>query len=364
MENLLLPPVPSRPSGQCSVRGLRAEALGCVRVALVGVGERGRTALRLLSLLEEARVTVVADVQRASVEAAACLLPSGGAVQQLCGESAWAEACRRADVDLVYVCSDWCSHALIAVEAMRCGKHVAVEVPAATTMDELWRLVDTAERTRRHCFLLENCCYDTDVLRAVERVRRGDIGQVVHAEGAYYHCLGSRWSPWRMDVNRRLRGDLYPTHELGPICMAMDINRSDFLVTLVSMDSAPFSRPDFLNGDHTTTLLRTRRGATILLRHDVTTPQSYDRSVHLIGTDGDLRMGEDAADAEAACPSFRSAHDPMTYEMNRRLVHQLAHGLPLDFDVYDLATWCAVIPLSRLSIEHGFMPVAFPCFER
>ena len=364
MEPPFLPPVPSRPSGQRSVRGLCAEALGRVRVALVGAGERGRTALRLLSLLDEARVTVVADVQRAPVEAARDLLPSDAAVQWLCGEKAWAEACRQTDVDLVYVCSDWCSHAAIAVEAMLRGKHVAVEVPAATTLDELWLLVDTAERMRRHCFLLENCCYDADVLRAVERVRRGDIGQVVHAEGAYYHCLGTRWSPWRLDINRRLRGDLYPTHELGPICQALDINRSDRLVTLASMDSAPFSRPDFQNGDHTTTLLRTQRGATILLRHDVMTPQPYDRSVHLIGTKGDLRMGEDATDAEAACPSFRSAHDPMTYEMNRRLVHQLAHGLPLDFDVYDLATWCAVVPLSRLSIEHGFAPVTFPCFER
>ena len=54
----------------------------------------------------------------------------------------------------------------------------------------------------------------------------------------------------------------------------------------------------------------------------------------------------------------------MTYEMNRRLVNCLRQGLPLDIDVYDLATWCAVIPLSRLSVEAGYEPAAIPDFHR
>ena len=368
-------PIPPRAAGQYSVRGLCTPPLGRVRVAFVGLGERGLTALRLTSLLEEACVTVLADVRHEAVEAARQLLATPP-VHCFEGDAAWQEACRCADADLVCVCTDWLSHAPIAVEAMRQGKHVAVEVPAATTMDELWKLVDTAEQTRRHCFLLENCCYDADIQRAVEAVQRGDIGQPVHAEGAYYHPLGERWSPWRLDINRRQRGDLYPTHELGPICQALGINRTDRLQTLVCMDSASFTgaemykvracveEADFQNGDHTTTLLRTQRGTTILLRHDVMSPQSYDRTIHIIGTKGDIRAGEDGTDPEAVCTSFRSVHDPMTYEMIRRLIHSLAHGLPLDVDVYDLATWCAVIPLSRLSAEEGFVPVAVPDFDR
>lgn len=368
-----------------SVRGLRTEPLGTVRVGIVGLGERGLTALRLLALLNEARVTALCDLSATAVATARQLLRGssvsvGQATAEefgpLCfdGADAHKRLCHSAQVDLVYICSDWTSHAPIAIEAMRAGKHVAVEVPAAINMEDLWQLVLTAEQTRRHCVLLENCLYDSDIVAAVERVHAGEIGQVVHAEGAYYHCLEKRWTDWRLDINSRQCGDLYPTHELGPICMALDINRGDRLQTLVAMDSFAHTgayifkvrarelEGAFRNGDHTTTLIRTARGATILLRHDVMTPQPYDRSIHLIGTQGDIRAGVESADAEIVCTSFQSVHDPMTYEMNRRLIHSLACGLPTDTDVYDLATWCAVIPLSQQSIEQGFMPVAFPDF--
>ena len=344
-----------------------------IRIAFIGLGERGRTALQLMLPVTGARVVALCDAQSANVEAAAGLCASG-TVRCYSGPEAFREVCRCMDIDLVYICSDWASHAVIALEAMRCGKHAAVEVPAATTLDELWQLVRTSRETDRHCFLLENCCYDPALQQAISDIRAGSLGEPVHAEGSYYHHLGDRWSAWRLEMNRRQRGDLYPTHELAPLCMALGIGPSfaiegqqpDRLQTLVCMDSAPFSGAavyeqqtghrvtDFQNGDHTVTLIRTARGRTILLKHDVLTEQPYQRLFSVIGT----------RDAVTITDNGACSHAELTTRMNERLIHQLIHHQPLDWDVTDLAAWCAVIPLTRLSIERGFMPVEFPDFTR
>ena len=241
---------------------------------------------------------------------------------------------------------------------------MAVEVPAALTISDLESLVATARESSRHCFMLENCCFEEQLLEAVASIRRGDIGEVVHAEGNYYHELAGRWSPWRLEINRRQRGDLYPTHEIGPICMALGIGHDDSLETLVCMDSNPFEgphvyeralrhKPDaFAAGDHTTTLIRTRRGRTILLKHDVMTTQPYERQLTFVGTKGRITI-DDAG---------KASHEVMTAAMNHHLVDALLNDKPLAVSVEDMATWCAVIPLSKLSIERGFAPVAFPDF--
>lgn len=349
-----------------------------VRIAFIGLGERGLTALRLMLLVPHARITVICDNFQERVTTALNATDLNAAeVKCFSGANGYQQACAADDVDLVYICTDWLSHASVAVAAMRVGKHVAVEVPAALTLDDLWLLVDTSEQCRRHCTLLENCCYDHEVQQAIRSIQQHEIGDIVHAEGCYYHELKGRWSPWRLDINRRQRGDLYPTHELGPLCMALDINRTDRLQTLVCMDSVSHMGrrryeevmgeqvKDFQNGDHTTTLIRTALGRTLVLRHDVMTKQPYSRHLRFIGTQGAIDTGRDTGDDyEQICSSFLSAHDPMTYEMNRRLVECLRLGLPLDIDVYDLATWCSVIPLSRLSVEAGFEPVAIPDFMR
>jgi len=335
------------------------ERLERVRIGVVGLGDRGRTALRLLLPVEGAEVVALCDKDETNLSKARELLPDGADVALYSGVDAYRDLCREAEVDLVYVCSDWNSHAAIALEAMRGGKHVALEVPAATTLEELQALVATAEGTGRQCTLLENCCYDPQVLEAIAAIRNGEIGEVVHAEGTYYHCLDDRWTPWRLRMNRERRGDLYPTHELGPICMALDIGGSDELHTLVCMDSEPIAgrevyekitgeaAPDFRNGDHTTTLIRTARGRTILLKHDVMTTQPYDRTLTFIGTRGRLDIHDVG----------RPSHDEMTLAMNRALIYNLRHGRPADISVYDLARWCSIIPLSEESIARGFAAV-------
>ena len=332
---------------------------GHIRIAFVGLGERGRTALKLMLPIKEAEVTALCDVLPSNVESARQILPDGTQVSCTHGAEAYQDVCSQDNVDLVYICSDWTSHTRIAITAMRCGKDVAVEVPAATTTEEIYALVQTTEQTGRQCFLLENACFEAQVQEAVTAIRRGDIGDIVHAEGNYYHCLNDRWTSWRLEANRRRRGDLYPTHQLGPICQAMGIGYEDDFQSLVCMDTAAFTGPqqyqkhlgtaaaDFQNGDHTTTLIRTRLGRTILLKHDVMTEQAYDRQLLFVGTRGRITLHD----------TGRPSHEEMTLAMNRHLIQSLVSGQPLAIDIYDLATWCSVIPLSEESIRRGFAPV-------
>ena len=341
-------------------------ALSTVRIGLIGLGDRGRTALRLLQECSGAEVTVLCDLCADNLHAAREFLAKSGKRPVLCtdGLQAYRVACQSADVDLVYICSDWNSHTTIAIEALNNGKHVAVEVPAATTIKDIQSLVAAVQATDRQCLLLENVCFEQQVIDAISAIRNGEIGEVVHAEGSYYHCLGDRWAPWRLNINRQSRGDLYPTHELGPICQALDIGNTDRLETLVCMDSASLTgsrvyedvlhtpAPDFQNGDHTTTLIRTTRGRTILLKHDVLTEQPYERQLTFIGTRGRITLND----------TGKTSHELMSLNMNRRLIESLTKGMPFGISIHDLASWCAVIPLSRLSIQQGFMPVPFPKF--
>ena len=335
-----------------------------IGVAFVGLGERGRSTLRLMLPVEGAEIAVLCDLSASNVAAARQLLPEGVSPVCLDGPEAYRQACRQEQVDLVYICTDWTSHPQIALEAMRQGKDVAIEVPAATTMEEIRELLQTAAASHRRCFLLENACFERQLEEAIAAIRRGEIGELVHAEGNYYHCLDDRRATWRLEMNRQHRGDLYPTHELGPICQAMDIGRSDFLETLVCMDSVALTgpdiyrvrtqheAPDFQNGDHTTTLIRTRRGRTILLRHDVMTDQPYDRRLLFIGTRGRIELHD----------TGRPSHDEMSLEMNRRLIAALTTGESFGINIQDLATWCSIIPLSEESIRRGFSPVSIPDF--
>lgn len=333
-----------------------------IRVAFVGLGDRGRTALRLMTAMSEVEVAALCDTVEANVQAAKVYAQP--TTYCSAGAESYKIVCQHPDVDLVYICSDWASHARIAIAALEAGKHVAVEVPAGLTLDELKALVATARRVQKVCFMLENCCFDKQLIKAIDDIRQGAIGEIVHAEGSYYHELADRWTPWRLEMNRHLKGDLYPTHEIGPICKALNIGTNDRLATLVSMDSAAVAGPqayqrsmqvqatDFNNGDHTTTLIRTQRGCTILLKHDVQTKQPYERRLTFIGTKGRITL-DDAG---------KASHEEMSVAMNRHLVDVLLHGCKPQVSLEEMATWCSIIPLSSLSIERGYAPVEVPEF--
>lgn len=417
---------PERPSDQISMIGFAAEPIDTVRVGFIGVGMRGYSAVDRFTHIEGARITALCDLYPERVAAAQKILTSRGIAQaaEYSGEEGWKELCKRDDIDLVYIVTPWLLHTPVAVYAMEQGKHVAIEVPAAVNIDECWQLVNTAERTRRHCMMLENCVYDFFELTTLNMAQQGLFGEVIHAEGAYIHNLDPFWREyqgnWRFDFNRKHRGDVYPTHGLGPACQVLDIHRGDRMKTLVSMDTDAFNgkklaermgEEDYANGDHTTTLIRTEKGKTIEIQHNVVTPRPYNRLYQVEGTEGfankypnegfairtEGRQSEDskafddlsgaASDGEAYLSNdVRNAlmeqykhpiardieekakqvggHGGMDFIMDYRLIYCLRNGLPLDQDVYDAAEWSCLGELSRVSIENGNMPVVMPDFTR
>ncbi len=383
-----------------TVLELRGPPIPLVRIGLVGLGGRGMKTLERYAFIENAEIRIIADIDSQRLEAANAALRQSGRkeAEVLEGEEAWREICQRPDIDLLYICTDWSSHCEMAVEAMRCGKHVAVEVPAATTIDECHRLVDTAEATHRHCFMTENCCYDSFALATLEMQREGLLGDVTHCEGAYIHNLRDTFGltgnavpaaqNWMERSCARHAGNPYPTHGIGPIGWLLNLHRGDRMDYLVSLTSVGGGVDNLLSRVNST-LIRTVRGASILLQLDVTTMRPYSRLQTVCGTGGFVQkypvptiktiqtatiLTGDEALAEADCHAhshaaqlWQKGHalnvpNEMNYTMDSRLIYCLNHGLPLDIDVYDAAEWSCLAELSERSAREGSRPVSIPDF--
>ena len=198
---------------------------------------------------------------------------------------------------MVDLATDWDHHFPVAVCAMQNGKHTAIEVPSAMNLEQCWELINLSEQTRKHCMILENCCYDWYELNALNMAQQGVFGEIVSAEGAYIHNLMPFWEAywknpdgsdpdklgWRMKYNKENRCDVYATHGLGPVAQALDIHRGDRFKTLVAMDTKSVvgrefvknktgkDCPEYRNGDQTTTLMRTTTVNTIHIHHNLNT---------------------------------------------------------------------------------------------
>jgi predicted dehydrogenase len=327
------------------------------------------------------------------------------------GETDYKRLCERDDIDLVFNSTPWRWHVPVCVEAMKTGKHTAVEVPAATTVDGCWQLVETAERRRLHCVMMENCNYGRSELMVLKMVRAGLFGELLHGEGAYIHDLRAiKFSDkseglWRLAHSVERNGNLYPTHGLGPIAQCMDINRGDRFDYLVSMSSNsrglklyaeehlsagdPRRKLDFALGDMNTTLIKTGLGRTIVVQHDTTTPRPYSRinlvqgtrgcftgypdRIHIEGrTEGHGWDDIEAYREEFEHPLWRkleeqaagAGHGGMDYLEDYRLIECLRQGQPTDMDVYDAAAVSSVVELSEISVAKQGRPVDVPDFTR
>ena len=417
--------VPERPAGQHDVLQLAVAPIPTVRVGFIGLGMRGPGAVERFAQIEGTDIKGLCDVEADRVESCQKLLERHGrprATAYSGSTEAYKEMCRRKDIDLIYIATDWVHHVPLAVYAMEHGKHVAIEVPAAMDMDEIWQLINTSERTRLHCMMLENCVYDFFELAALNMAQQGLFGEVLHVEGSYLHNLDdfwtAYWNNWRLDYNAKHRGDVYPTHGIGPDCQVLNIHRGDRMEYLVAMDTKPCNGPrvvkrltgedcpDFQNGDQTSTLIHTAKGKTMLIQHNVLTPRPYSRMFQVVGSDGYAskypvnqllfrsgtlsktespdyqNLNAHSAMPDSLCqamlqkylPPFVKelqekarrvgGHGGMDFLMDYRLVYCLQNGLPLDMDVYDMAEWCCLGPLTRLSLENNSMPVAIPDFTR
>ncbi len=410
-------PEPPRAKGQQNVLQLAVDPIPTVRVGFIGLGNRGSSAVGRYTFIEGVEIKALCDLSEEEVKKSQNTLAKRGlkpAVEYV-GENAWKELCQRKDIDLIYICTDWINHTPMAVYAMEQGKHVAIEVPAATTIEECWQLVNTAEKTRKHCMMLENTCYDFFELNTLNMAQQGLFGELVHGEGAYIHDLresnfnpNAYWNMWRLKFNTAHTGNPYPTHGLGPICQAMNIHRGDKMNYLVSVSSNQFGMTEYAReefgenstqakqeyklGDMNTTIIKTERGRTIMIQHDVTSPRPYSRLHTISGTKGFFQKYPselialepnahnflkkeqiDSLMTKYEHPFIKEigefakkvgGHGGMDFIMDYRLIYCLRNGLPLDQDVYDAAEWSCLVELAEQSVLNGGMPVKIPDFTR
>ena len=383
------------------------------RLGIIGVGGRGTSLLEDL-LAANAQIRAICDVVPDKAKHAQQLIEKAGQhAPELYTQNdhAYEQLVARDDLELVIVATPWLWHVPMAVAAMQKGKHVAVEVPAATTLDDCWRLVNTSETTRRHCIMLENCCYGYNETLILRMVRAGQFGDLLYGEGAYLHDLREELFSnkgeglWRRTVHTQRNGNLYPTHGLGPVANYMGINRGDRFDYLVSMSTpqrgldvyrnAHLEKGDprwaehYVTGDMNTSLIKTANGPTITVKHDVSNPRPYDRINTIAGTKGiftdyppriyfDGQKGKEewaSLDAykEYEHPLWRQegdiarkagGHGGMDFIMLYRLLECMTKGLAPDMDVYDAAAWSSVAPLSLASLQSGSGPQKFPDFTR
>ena len=397
-------------NGNSSQRGnvlqLQCEPIECVRIGFVGLGVRAKRAVHRMMHIDGCRITALCDLVQENINDSKGIIATQGGETPACycDSEGWRRLCRQEDVDLVYICTDWASHADIAVYAMQCGKHVATEVPAATSVADCWRLVDTAEETQRHCIMLENCCYDEFELALLNMTRQGLLGEIIHAEGSYLHDLRERissndngerrWSNWQVDFMSRHNGNPYPTHGLGPIALAMGIHRGDRMKSIVSVSSKRVEGDSegSLSGTMNSSIITTEKGKTILVQHCISLPRPYSRSFLISGTEGFAQKypapqlafapdSEDVISGDACKRMIEKYRHPIVakykergeelcgrrwidYAMDCRLIHCLRNGLPLDMNVYDAALWSCLVELTDISASKGGAPVEIPDFTR
>lgn len=411
-------PEPAREVGQKDVLELRCDPIETVRIGFIGLGMRGSQAIKRYTNIKGVEIKAICDIVKSNVKKSQKKLEENGfpKADEYTDPTGWQEICKRDDIDLIYICTDWGSHTKMATYAMEQGKHVAVEVPAAITIDECWQLVNTAEKTQRHCMQLENCVYDFFELTTHNMAKQGLFGEVVHVEGAYIHDLRwlnfddttGYWNMWRLKENEKRNGNLYPTHGFGPLCHILNIHRGDKMEYVTSLSSnqfgmteyaiekfgkdSDFAKREYKNGDMNTSLIKTAKGKSMMIQHDVTSPRPYSR-IHLVsGTKGFARKwpekrialepnGHHFLTDEETEKTLKKYQHPITKEigdvarkvgghggmdfiMDYRLIYCLHNGLPLDQDVYDAAEWSALAELSEKSVANNGIPIKVPDFTR
>ncbi|MCF0164265.1 MAG: Gfo/Idh/MocA family oxidoreductase [Bacteroidales bacterium] len=416
---------PHRAAGQQSMLQFAADPIPVVRVGFVGLGMRGPDAVERFCHIDGTSVVALCDKYEDRAVACQKILSGAGRPEAAVysGNEGYKELCERDDIDLVYICTNWQMHVPVALYALEHGKHVAIEVPSATTIEDCWKLVDASERNRKHCMILENCCYDFFEMTALNMAQHGVFGEILHVEGAYIHNLEPFWKHyadnWRLEYNQQHDGDQYSTHGYGPDCQVLDIHRGDKLNYLVSMSTKSvngkkrakeiMNTEEFAQGDHICTLVKTEKGKTISIQHNTFSYRPYNRLYQITGSDGFANkypsegftfkpdnLGDQAdgqvpdienlnihgfapADVVAKMKEIYrhpfekeigmtakeiGGHGGMDYIMDWRLVYCLHNGLPLDIDVYDTAEWSCMGELTETSIRNNSMPVKVPDFTR
>jgi hypothetical protein len=399
-----------------NMSGFAVPPLEKVRMAIIGTGNRGPSYIDNMKHIEGAEFKALCDVRPEKVQAAKLRLAGTNQNPDVySGAEDWKRVCERDDIDVVIITTPFYMHTMMAVYAMNHGKHVVTAVPAAATIEECWALVETAEKTRRHCKMSEDISYMPFHLLTLNMARQGRFGEVVHGDCAYNFSKMANnfsktfyWDMWWLKQYASRHGNIYPTHGLGPVSSIMNINRGDKFEFLVSVESNDYmmkakaqelaATDDFYKpfagrsyrGNMSVTVIRTTMGRTIMVQHDATdpSPETYIHGIY--GTKGaaleypepprlavgDMRWAspEEFKDLEDKCTpkitrklmdlalQLKSGHGGTDLLESWRLIDCLRNGLPLDMDVYDAAAWSCVVPLSQWSVLNRSNSIDVPDF--
>jgi predicted dehydrogenase len=401
----------AQPKGLAPAGLFAAKPLETVRVGFVGIGQQGRGHFSNLLRIEGVQIKAVCDLLEDRVKKAQDQVEKTGRPRPtgyFNGPEDFKRMCDKEELDLIYTATPWEWHVPICVKAMETGKHAATEIPGATTLEDCWKMVETAEKYKKHAVTMENCCYDTCEMMILNMVRQGVFGDLLHAECGYLHDLrgykfGELYYPndWRLQYSIKRNADLYPTHGLGPVAQWLDITRGNKFEYLVSISSPakslkleairlygpdhPLSKTNYALGDVVNTLIKTYRGETILVTHDTNSPRPYSRRIVLQGTKGLVNKYPEETISFAhkweKLDSYRekyehpllkalrekskgAGHGGMDFVEDYRLIKCLREGKPTDFDVYDGMTISAVVALSEKSLAKKSARVECPDFTR
>jgi hypothetical protein len=401
--------------GKAGMIGFASKPKDLIKVGFVGIGHQGTGHVKNLTNIPGCQVTALCDIRPERVDVVSKIVTDAGFPKPKAytkGDMDFKRMCENEDLDLVYNAAPWRWHTPICLAAMKNGKHAASEVNIALSIDDCWELVETSEKTQKHCIMQENCCYDYTEMMVLNMIRKGLFGEVMHGECGYLHDLrGYKLSPtfyqgmWRIQHSVTRDGNLYPTHGIGPMAWCMDINRGDSFDFLIAMSGKAIGLNEFAKekypdsewvdkkfnlGDVNITLIRTKKGKTIICKHDTDLPRPYSRDFLVQGSKGLMRKypsqkihiegmskGHSWEDIEAYTEKYEhpvwtqmrerskgAGHGGMDYIEDYRLIKALEKGLEPDIDVYDSVAWSAIIPLSEKSIAGGSVPVKFPDFTR
>lgn len=421
---------------QFNMHGYAAPELETVRMGFIGIGGRGSGNVARYSGIEGVEVKALCDIVpdrvSSSIEFLKKAHPKHNPDSYTGGKDDWKKMCERSDIDMICIATPWRLHAPIAVYGMKHNKHVYTELPVGVTMEECWQVVETSEETRKHCFMSSMNCHRDTSATLLKMVRHGYFGELIHGEGHYIHDRVSdtekRWvrdednnnwfgyRPWRLKENIGRNGNLYPQHGLGPLAQMMDLNYGDQMDYMVSISSNDFTMGDKMKeiassiddyykpyiglnfrGNINTSIIRTHKGRTLMLQHDISTPRPQYRFDMISGTKGIFASGgRSGADKIATSHDdwlpdeefdsliekytpeitkrFREKQKQVTrhrsaeisyssvYPEDWRLIDCLRNGLPLEMDVYDAALWSCITPLSEWSVAHEGTSVKVPDF--
>ena len=411
-----------------------APKLDVVRVAFIGVGARGSGHAKQIAAIEGTEVVGISDLYKDLAEKSSYIcqeIGNGKRHKNIAiysgDKNKWMAMLKEVKPDAVFISTNWDNHAPMAIQTMESGAHAFVEVPMATTIEDLWDIVNTSEKTRKHCMMMENVNYGRDELMYLNMCRKGVIGDFLHAEAAYIHELRFQMKEeergtgsWRTHHYAKSKGNLYPTHGLGPVAQYMNLGRGeDNFNSLVSYSTPSLGRKvyseknydsshkwnklNFLNGDMNTSIIKTNIGRTIMIQWDETSPRPYTRHNLIQGTKGILAGFPTRVALENGVEGITKdhhswvqgnnlkilyekydhplnkrlellikkmggrnhvGHGGMDFIMRYRIIECLRNGEPLDQNVYEGCFWSAVTPLSANSIKSGGEPQKFPDFTR